>query len=195
MYVIRNVFALIGVVAVVLLITMGIRYADYLRAAGSLDPKAGDVYLEMAQTLLRTGDAASATVWKVAVQDGLSVDEVEQTMRAVANEHNFKNVGELPLSKEVEAMTGKPFPYLKIFMFCNPLTAAKMVRYSIATSAYLPCRIILMEDGEGKLWLISLNLDMMIYGGKPLSPELKEDAMEVRRVILEIMERGAAGEF
>jgi hypothetical protein len=36
---------------------------------------------------------------------------------------------------------------------------------------------------------------MMIYGGKPLPPELKEEALKVREVILDIMKRGASGAF
>ncbi len=195
MRIIRNLFALIGFLAVVGVVALAVRFMEPLRALQTLDPKAPEVYAQMAETLLSTGDAAAATVWKMPVADGVSAEDVEQTMKFVANEHNFANVGELPLSRQVELMTEKPFPFLKIFMFCNPLTAAKMVGYSIDTSAYLPCRIILAEDGKGKLWLISLNLDMMIYGGRPLPPELKAEALKVREVILDIMERGASGEF
>lgn len=76
--------------------------------------------------------------------------------------------------------------FLKIYMYCNPLTAAKMVDYSDAYSAYLPCRLSLVRDKQGKLWIYSLNMDMMIYGGKPLPHDLKVEA---------IMERASMGEF
>jgi len=45
------------------------------------------------------------------------------------------------------------------------------------------------------LWIYSLNMDMMIYGGKPLPPALKEEALQVKTIILDIMQRGATGEF
>ncbi|MCG8037689.1 MAG: DUF302 domain-containing protein, partial [Candidatus Thiodiazotropha taylori] len=67
--------------------------------------------------------------------------------------------------------------------------------YSDAYSAYLPCRITLIEDKQGKLWLMTLNMDMMIYGGEPLPPALKEKAIQVKEYILDIMNRGAAGDF
>jgi hypothetical protein len=38
-------------------------------------------------------------------------------------------------------------------------------------------------------------MDMMIYGGKQLPTELKAQAMEVKEQILDIMHRGASGEF
>jgi uncharacterized protein (DUF302 family) len=70
-----------------------------------------------------------------------------------------------------------------------------MLDYSDAFSAYLPCRVAMVEDKEGQLWLYSLNMDMMIHGGETLPPDLKEAAEGVKEIILDIMNRGAAGEF
>ena len=92
-------------------------------------------------------------------------------------------------------MTGEEQRFLKIYMFCNPLTAANMFEYSVAFSAYLPCRISLIEDTDGKLWIYTLNMDMMIHGGTPLPEELKAEAIQVKEIMLDIMNRGAAGDF
>jgi uncharacterized protein (DUF302 family) len=190
-----NLLALIGLLLVAGMIYMATQLGENLTNLRSFDSKAPEVYLDMAKKLIETGNAAEATVWKVPVKEGLSWEDVEQTMRFVANEHNIKNVGELPLSEQVAAMTGKPQRFLKIYMFCNPLTAAHMFDYSVAFSAYLPCRISLIEDPQGKLWLYTLNMDMMIYGGKVLPKALKEEASAVKDTILDIMNRGATGEF
>ena len=194
-YALRNLFALIGFVAVVAAIIVGVRVAPMKQAFDGFDERALSVYSEMLDKLLETGNSAEATVWKVPVSEDISAEDVEETMRFVANEHNIKNVGELPLSKQVEAMTGEKSRYLKIFMFCNALTAAQMLEYSDAYSAYLPCRVSLVEDKQGKLWLYSLNMDAMIYGGTPLPPALKEEAEGVKAIILDIMKRGAEGDF
>ena len=53
----------------------------------------------------------------------------------------------------------------------------------------------LVEDKQGQAWLYSLNMDLMIYGGEPLPAELKEEAMNVKKIILDIMQKGAAGDF
>ena len=166
-----------------------------LKNLSAFDDKAAGVYMEMSKRLLASGNAAEATVWKIPVAEDLSAEDVEQTMRFVANEHNIKNVGELPLSEQVEAMTGEKQRYLKIYMFCDPLTAAKMVDFSDAFSAYLPCRISLIEDKTGKLWLYSLNMDMMIHGGTTLPADLFAEANKVKDTILDIMNRGAEGDF
>lgn len=196
-----NLFALLGLALVAALVWCAIsldfgpqNFKD-LGNARSFDSKAPEVYMTMLKTLLATGNAAEATVWKIPVADGLSVEDVDQSIKFIANGHNIKNVGELPLSEQVAAMTGEEQRYLKIYMFCNPLTAAKMVEYSMAFSAYLPCRVSLVEDKTGQLWIYTLNMDMMIHGGTSLPPDLFEEANTVKDVILDIMNRGAKGDF
>jgi len=179
---IKNILSLIGFVAIIALFVLLYKFEPAYHAFSQFDEKAQQTYTEMANAILKTGNAAEATVWKTKVEEGLSVADVEEAMRSVANEHNIKNVGELPLSKQIEAMSGKPFRHMTIFMFCDALTAAKMVDYSDAFSAYLPCRVTLLEDKKGQLWIYSLNMDLMIYGGKPLPPALKKVAIKVKKI-------------
>lgn len=195
MYVVRNVFAFIGMVAVIAVVYAAVQFGSMLEQADKLHPKAAEVYMNMGKTLLASGSSGESMVWKVKVEEGLTPEEVEDTMRFVANEHNIKNVGELPLYEQVEAMSGEEYRRVKIFMFCNALTAAKMMDYDDAFAAFLPCRITLVEDKQGQLWLYTMNMDPMIYGGKPLPPELAEEALKVKEIILDIMNRGAAGAF
>ncbi len=188
----RNILALIGLVVIVLLVGAYLKFNENIKA---FDPQAGRVFMDLAKQTLETQNVAAASIWKIPVEEGLSPEDVEETMKFVANEHNMSNVGELPLYKDIEAKSGKPYRFVKIYLFCNSLTAARMLDYSNAYSAYLPCRITLLEDMDGKLWLIALNMDMMIYGGSPLPPDLKKEALLVKDQILDIMNRGASGEF
>ncbi|MGB5397195.1 MAG: DUF302 domain-containing protein [Gammaproteobacteria bacterium] len=194
-YTLRNLLALVGLIVIAAIIYAAIKFEPAYRVFQSFDEKALEVYTEMGERLLETGNMAEATVWKRQVDEGLSAAEVEEVMKFVANEHNIKNVGELPLYQEIKAMSGKDHRYVKIFMFCNALTASRMMAYSDAFSAYLPCRVSMLEDKDGKLWLYTLNMDGMIYGGTPLPPALKEEAIGVKTIILDIMNRGATGEF
>lgn len=190
-----NLFGLFGFLVVVLLITAVIQIGPSFTRLAEFDDKAPATYAQIGMALLETGSGPEATVWKIPVAEGLSAQEVEETMRFVANEHNIKNVGELPLYKEVEAMSGKPFRFITVYMFCNAMTASRMLEINDAFSAYLPCRISMVEDKTGKLWLYTLNMDLMIYGGKALPAAMKEEAIRVKEIILDIMNRGATGEF
>jgi uncharacterized protein (DUF302 family) len=188
----KNIFALIGLIVVIFLVGFYVKYQENING---FDPEAGRVFIQFGEQTLKTKNVAEASIWKIPVDEGLSPEDVEETMKFVANEHNMSNVGELPLYKDIEAKSGKSYRFVKIYLFCNSLTAARMLDYSDAYSAYFPCRITLLEDQSGKLWLTALNMDMMIYGGEPLPADLKEEALLVKEQILDIMHRGAAGEF
>jgi len=192
---IRNTLAVFGLAAIAGAIWAVITFMPYYNVFQTFDPQAAATYKDMIMKLMKTGSAVDATVWKQQVKDGLSVTDVEDVMKSVSNELNIKGVGELPLSQQVEAMTGQKQRFLKIYMYCNPLTAAKMVDYSDAYSAYLPCRVSLVQDKQGKLWIYSLNMDMMIHGGKPLPHDLKQEAMHVKKMIETIMQRASTGGF
>ena len=190
-----NLIGLFGLVVLALVVAAVIQLGPSISNLATFDEKALATYAEIGKSLIETGSGPEATVWKIPVAEGLSAKEVEETMRFVANEHNIKNVGELPLYKEVEAMSGTPFRFITVYMFCNAMTASRMLEISDAFSAYLPCRISMVEDKSGKLWLYTLNMDLMIYGGKALPPAMKEEAIQVKETILDIMNRGASGEF
>jgi len=192
---IKNLLAVVGLLVLIGIIALGIQFYPRWQQWQQLDQRAFTVYFDVLNKLTETGNLAEATVWKVQVDEGLTAAEVEEVMRFVANEHNIKNVGVLPLYKQVEAISGKPYRFAKIYMFCNAMTAARLMDYSDAFSAYLPCRVTLLEDKRGRLWIYSLNMDMMIYGGKPLPPKLRIEAVKVKNALIDIMKRGAKGEF
>lgn len=191
----RNLLAVIGVISLLFFGFAIFNLYSFKAEFSGFDPEAWKTYMTLVDKLKETGNAAEATVWKAKVQEGLNIDDVETSIRLIANENNIKNVGELPLYKQVEAMTGKPYRFAKIYMFCNALTAAQMMDYNDAYSAYLPCRLTLVRDKTGVLWLYTLNMDLMIYGGKPLPDGLKQEAIRVKTIILDILNRAAEGDF
>ena len=56
------------------------------------------------------------------------------------------------------------------------------------------CRIALVEDSDGRIWLEMLNLDMIIQA-YPLPPELQAIAITINGTMLDIITAGSTGEF
>ena len=195
MLALTRILAVIGIVAIGLGVWIGPQLWHYKTAFDGFDDEAFATYKGMTDRLVETGNAAAATIWKVKVADGLTFEDVDQSIKAVAADRNIRGVGELPLGDQVALMNGEPWRKLNIYLYCNPLTAAKMIEYDIASAAYLPCRVSLVEDETGQLWLTSLDMDMMIHGGKELPPELKAEALEVKDIIQDILNRAAEGDF
>jgi uncharacterized protein (DUF302 family) len=133
------------------------------------------------------------TVLKMPLAEGVSMDDAVDSMKLRANALNFKLVAELPLYKELEAM-GVKTKRIEIFQFCDARIAHQMLTYDIDFAAYLPCRIALIQDKDGKAWLITLDLDKVIKGTN-LPPELMKLAVKVRDTINAIMKAGANGEL
>ncbi len=192
---IKNFLAALGLVSLSLAIVIVIKMQPIMERLDSFDEKAMDTYMEFADKLLKSGSAVDAMIVKYEVAEGVTVEDLDTSILSIANELNIKNVGELPLSKQVEAMSGKSYRYVKIYLLCNAMTAASMLNYNDAFSSFLPCRISVIEDETGKLWIYTLDMDLMIYGGQPIPPALKAEAITVRATLNEIMERAADGDF
>lgn len=189
---IRNLLAIVGLLT---LIAVGIGYASIASKLQQFDPEFATVYQEFAARLLETGDPGIAMMWKVQVDEGLEPEDVIESLKSLASARNMLFVGESPFYKQVEAMTGESYRYINFLSFCSAQVGKQMLDYQDPYSGFMPCRIALVEDKQGMLWLYSMNLDLMIHGGNELPPELKEGAQMVRRYIREMMEMAAKGEF
>ena len=169
-----NFFAVLGVVLSSLLLSAP--------ASWAAAPKA--------QQTTQTG------VYKMAIDRNVSLDEAAESMRLRANALNLKLVAELPLSKQVEAVTGQPQRTITIFQFCDAVTAKELIDLSMDFAVYMPCRIALIEDADGQGWLIMTDINVdMVAKEKKLQKELTERIKAVRDGLIEIMRAGAKGEL
>jgi uncharacterized protein (DUF302 family) len=184
-----NTLAVLGAAFTIL---VGVLFYRGWSVGQQLDPKASVVFGEFARRILHA-DAASASVVKLAVAPGVSMKEAGQSMELRANARNIKRVARLPYYKEVESQTGDTYPYLEIFQFCDAVTAAALLDYNRDFAAYMPCSIALYEDTSGQGWLVTMNLDFLIHGGRELEPELKQKVLDIKEALLDIMAAGATG--
>jgi len=61
--------------------------------------------------------------------------------------------------------------------------AKKMLNHSRYYGGFMPCRIIYVEYGDGRRYLITMDMTLAIYGGtdkKPIAPALMEDMKNVK---------------
>jgi len=188
----RNLLAVVGLLALaavlIIAVTIGPKLARF-------DPGFPKAYGEFAQKLFETGDPGAAMMWSVPVDEGLSTDDVVESLKSLATSKNLLFVGESPFYKQVQAVTEDAYRYVNFLSFCDARVGMKMLDYRDEYSGFMPCRIALVEGQDGKLSLYSMNLDLMIHGGRPLPPDLKQDAIRVRNTLREIMLGAAAGEF
>lgn len=133
------------------------------------------------------------TVYRIPVNADLEPQDVEDSMLSKAADLNMKIVGQNALSQELKNR-GVATGFIKIYQFCNPEDARKILDFDVTMGAYMPCRIVLIEDKAGKLWLEMLDLNLMILMAE-FPPELDEIAVRIDGTLKAIMEAGATGDF
>jgi uncharacterized protein (DUF302 family) len=143
-----------------------------------------------------SSQAAQAGVYKIPIDRNVSLAEAAESMRLRANVLNLKLVSELPLSKQVEAVTGKPQRVITIFQFCDAVTAKELIDMNMDFAVYMPCRIALIEAADGQGWLIMTDINVdLVAAEKKLQQQLTARIKAVRDGLIEIMRAGAKGEL
>ncbi len=133
------------------------------------------------------------SIQRFELAEGIGVEDAIASMELRANMLNFKLVADLPLSEQVKAM-GQEANYMRILAFCDALIAKKMVEYNIIFAGFLPCRIAVLEDNEGKGWIVTMNMDMMLHA-VDLPEDLQPLAQKVRDTIYSIVDAGVNGDL
>jgi uncharacterized protein (DUF302 family) len=133
------------------------------------------------------------SIQRFPLAEDVSVEDAIDSMSLRANMLNFKLVADLPLSEQVEAM-GEEANFMRILAFCDALIAKKMVEYNIIFAGFLPCRIAVVEDSEGKGWIVTMNMDMMLQA-VDLPEDLQPLAVRVRDTIYSIVDAGVNGDL
>jgi uncharacterized protein (DUF302 family) len=165
-----------------------------MKAASNLEEGAYGTFNEIWDRWVESeGDIGYAVVWHREVEEGVELQDILDALDNVAmNTPGLMDVGQLPLSRELNSR-GIESGVIHVVSYCNPETARKMIDFSPAMGAFLPCRITIVEH-DGKLNLYTMNMDMMIKMGKKMPPELKELTMAVREAMWNMMEKGATGD-
>jgi len=138
--------------------------------------------------------------WKIKAKEGVTFEDIVETMDLKANELNFKKVGHNQIWLDVAANTGQPTTRVEVLSYCDAVIGRRMMDISPEFSVFIPCRITVYEDYNGDLWLMTMDWDVawMRYASHPesrVSAQLIKDGIRIRNVMTEIMEAAASGEW
>jgi hypothetical protein len=195
---IRNILALIG-----LLVVAGLAFAfvkfdlgTRMGQVAKLDKQALPEYMKMFDVVLKTGDPAKGMVRRVKMEipEGMSKEEAFEAaieaMDEVAAEYGLAMVDQKTMPRG-----GKLFRdgglLTHIRSYCSPAIADKFLAFSPYFIGFMPCRIGIVEEPNGDIYIYTMSLELMINGGQPLPKEMLELANEVRNGMYAMLEAGA----
>jgi len=192
----KTILAFIGGAIIIAAIAAYVKFdiGDKMEKASKLDPKAMGAYMNMFDAVLTTGKATDAMVRRVKIDPDVSTEEVVESMKSIATDANMLQVGDSRMSDK-SVKDGKGNRYIRILHYCSPSIAKQFIDYSLAFGAFMPCRILIVEDNNGDRWLITMAMELMLFGGHTLPPEMMEKAEHVRSTMYKMMDLGAKGDF
>jgi hypothetical protein len=133
MRIVRNVLAVIGVFAIVGVLAGWVAFNNF---ASRLDPEAFRVFREVGAKYMKDLDPGTAFVRAERVKDGMTPDDVAESLKSLAVQYNLLFVGEAPFCKQVEAVTGKPYWFIASCSFCDAQAGALMADYNDTYTAF-----------------------------------------------------------
>ncbi|MBK6741718.1 MAG: DUF302 domain-containing protein [Hydrogenophilales bacterium] len=145
-------------------------------------------------------DAMNWMAHKIKAKPGLKFEDVLESMNLRANQLNFKHVGENLMYKDFRAVLGDmDAPRIEVHSYCDIAVGRELLKISPEFVVFLPCRIVVMEDGNKELWVLMLdwNMDWVqgYVGQLGITPELAKGAIELRDKMDSIMRAGANGDL
>ncbi len=134
------------------------------------------------------------SVIKVALWEGASPKEAEKLILSKGVDIDLTLASRQRISESLRKHDIKNPHYFEIFQFCTPEEIRKIVDVDIIYSVYMPCQISLVEDNKGRLWLITLNLDIVIQD-RPLPSDIFQILIKTNKKLMTIMSAAATGKF
>ena len=196
MNLLKNILAFIGGIIVIGFIFAFVKFdlGDKMSKASKLDPMAMGAYMNMFDAVLTTGRATEAMVRKVKIDPDVSTEDVVESMKSIATDANMVQVGDSHMAEKFDH-DGKRQRYIRILHYCSPSIAKQFIDYTESFGAFMPCRILIVEDDNGDRWLITMAMELMLFGGHTLPPAMMEKAEHVRDTMYKMMDLGAKGDF
>jgi len=192
----KNILALLGGIVILGIIFAYLKFdlGNKVIKASQLDPKAMGAYMNMFDAVLTTGRATEAMVRKVKIDPDVSTEDVIESMKSIATDANMLQVGDSKMAEKFDH-NGKRQRYVRILHYCSPAIAKQFIDYTESFGAFMPCRILIVENDDGERWLITMAMELMLFGGHTLPPEMMEKAEHVRDTMYKMMDLGAKGDF
>jgi uncharacterized protein (DUF302 family) len=159
-----------------------------------LDDGAMDAFDAMFSEVVESGDPAKAMMNEYKVNDDVTNEDVIESIKALAEEYNMRIVGDTKMFNIPDAKADE-VKFVENVSLCSLFIAKKFLNHSRYFGGFMPCRIMLVEYGDGRRYLITMDLTLAIHGGYPLPPEMLELASKVKEAMQEIPARAAEGDF
>lgn len=188
---IKNILALVGALFLILGLGATIQFGSKV---SKLDSGAFPAYMDMFGEVLEYGDPARAMMNEYKVSDDVENEDAVDAIKSITEELNMRVTGDIKMYTKEDAVENE-VKHARIISVCSLEIAKVFLNYSRYYGGFMPCRIMLIEYGNGDRYLVTMDLALAIHGGHELPADMLRQAKFVQRAMHEIPARAAKGDF
>lgn len=142
----------------------------------------------------------SKAIYEVPVQDGVTYEDVVDSLKSISEGMNFVNPANFPIGEHMLARDQKPQGVLEVRAFCNLGMGAEIMMDHPEFVVFAPCRVALYErqdatTGNKQLYL---GLDRPTFDLQSISnptERAQKAAIQLEETLLDIMDKASKGDF
>jgi uncharacterized protein (DUF302 family) len=146
-----------------------------------------------------TGIEVESAIYEVAVKDGVSYQEVVDSLKSISEGMNFVSPANFPIGEHLKLRGIDPQGIKEVYSYCNLSMGTEIILDHPEFLVFAPCRIALYEkpDENNKLKLY-IGLDRPTIDLKNIknpTERAKKSAQQLEEALIKLMQKASVGDF
>lgn len=140
-----------------------------------------------------------SAIYEVAVQDGISHEDVVDSLKSISEGMNFVNPANFPIGENMKKRDIDPQGVKEVYTYCNLGMGTEIILDHPEFLVFAPCRIALYEKPDAnnkmKLYLALARPTHDLKNIKNPTARAKKAAQQLEESLMELMHRASEGDF
>ncbi|MDG1096772.1 MAG: DUF302 domain-containing protein [Methylophilaceae bacterium] len=146
-----------------------------------------------------TGIEVESAIYEVAVKDGVSYQDVVDSLKSISEGMNFVSPANFPIGEHLKLRGIDPQGIKEVYSYCNLSMGTEIILDHPEFLVFAPCRIALYEkpDENNKLKLY-IGLDRPTIDLKNIknpTERAKKSAQQLEEALIKLMQKASVGDF
>lgn len=141
----------------------------------------------------------STAIYELAVNDGVSYQDVVESLKSISEGMNFVNPANFPIGEHIKLRGIDPQGIKEVRSFCNLSMGTEIILDHPEFLVFAPCRIAIYEKLDvNKQLKLFIALDRPTFDLKSIknpTERARKSAQELETTLLQIMDKARKGDF
>ncbi len=142
---------------------------------------------------------ADNAIYEVAVQEGVSYEDVVDSLKSLSEGMNFVNPANFPIGEHMQQRDIDPQGIKEVRSFCNLSMGTEIILDHPEFLVFAPCRIAIYDkpiDGGGRQLFIALARPTHdLKNIKNPTPRAQKSAQMLEDALVDLIQRASEGDF